>query len=74
MVYKKILDVVLLHLSVKRHNDNSVEEIQLFQNAEAAYAVEIADMLSVPVMISHGQHDADMALQYIADIVRNKVE
>lgn len=52
----------------------SVEEIQLFQNAEAAYAAEIADMLSIPILISQGKHDADMTLQYIADIVRNKVE
>ena len=52
----------------------SVEEIQSFQNAEAAYAAEIADMLSIPILISQGKHDADMTLQYIADIVRNKVE
>lgn len=56
------------------HPKDSVEEIQSFQNAEAAYAAEIADMLSIPILISQGKHDADMTLQYIADIVRNKVE
>lgn len=48
--------------------DYSVAEILAFQNAEIRYATEIADMLSVPIVISHGSKDIDSTIQYIANI------
>ena len=45
----------------------SVADIQAFQDAEAAYAKEVAELLNVPLKISKGSDDVDNTIKFIKD-------